>query len=124
MIPYAGVSFMTYESLKEWCLTNEFVKPFAVQDAGLKASALLACGALSGAAAQTASYPFEVIRRHMQVAGIHHAPSQSSWKVAKEIFLSRGIRGLFVGLSIGYMKVTPMFAVSFYTYEWMQNIFR
>jgi len=29
----------------------------------------------------------------------------------------RGFRGFFVGLTIGYAKVVPMVAASFYTYE-------
>ncbi|EEB87097.1 hypothetical protein MPER_15703, partial [Moniliophthora perniciosa FA553] len=37
-------------------------KPTPIQD--------LTIGAVSGALAQTASYPFEVIRRRMQVGGI------------------------------------------------------
>ncbi|RWA04000.1 hypothetical protein EKO27_g11100, partial [Xylaria grammica] len=33
------------------------------------------------------------------------------------IFKERGLSGFFVGLSIGYVKIVPMAAVSFYTYE-------
>ena len=34
-----------------------------------------------------------------------------------QIWRERGWRGFFVGLGIGYMKVVPMVAVSFYVYE-------
>jgi solute carrier family 25 protein 16 len=38
------------------------------------------------------------------------------------ILRERGIRGFFVGLTIGYVKVVPLAAVSFYTYERMKLI--
>jgi solute carrier family 25 protein 16 len=31
--------------------------------------------------------------------------------------MERGYKGFFVGLTIGYVKVVPMAAVSFYAYE-------
>jgi solute carrier family 25 protein 16 len=38
-------------------------------------------------------------------------------ETARMIFRERGFRGFFVGLTIGYVKVMPMAAVAFYTYE-------
>ncbi|TPX34524.1 hypothetical protein SmJEL517_g02906 [Synchytrium microbalum] len=160
MIPYAGVSFLTYESLKTWCMdsvigpwavinwdefnnqpkenTNgaEYVKP------QLRVWAYLSSGALSGMVAQASSYPLEVIRRNMQVDGVRHTaearsnsgnriPSSSSssasinrttLQTAKWIYARKGIPGFFVGLSIGFVKVGPMFAVSFYVYEYMKHM--
>jgi len=43
----------------------------------------------------------------------------------RRIWLERGIKGFFVGLTIGYVKVVPMVAVSFYVYErskWLLGI--
>jgi solute carrier family 25 protein 16 len=36
--------------------------------------------------------------------------------VARLIFAERGFPGFFVGLGIGYIKVVPMFAVTFFVY--------
>jgi solute carrier family 25 protein 16 len=36
---------------------------------------------------------------------------------ARTIWLERGFRGFWVGLTIGYMKVIPMVATSFFVYE-------
>jgi solute carrier family 25 protein 16 len=38
-------------------------------------------------------------------------------ETARRIWAERGLRGFFVGLGIGYLKVVPMVAVSFWTYE-------
>jgi solute carrier family 25 (mitochondrial carrier protein), member 16 len=38
-------------------------------------------------------------------------------ETAKMIWMERGWKGFFVGLTIGYVKVVPMVAVSFYVYE-------
>ena len=133
MIPYAGVSFLTYESLKTFASTH-FVEYTLVQEENktnksgqprLRAWAYLTCGALSGALAQTASYPLEVIRRMMQVAGSEALPTnmehRNTISTAKSIGRRKGLRGFYVGLTIGYIKVAPMFAVSFYVYEAMKK---
>ncbi|EGF77606.1 hypothetical protein BATDEDRAFT_13935 [Batrachochytrium dendrobatidis JAM81] len=132
MIPYAGVSFLTYETLKSYMLMhyqqytlsnwNESsdlhtpIKPI------LNALTNLTIGGISGVIAQTFSYPFEVVRRHMQVSGksaLGHEHT-STFNTVKDIFRRKGFRGFWIGLSIGYIKVTPMFAVSFYSYEWLK----
>ena len=70
--------------------------------------------------AQTFSYPIEVIRKHMQVS--LHQDHSTILKTTVDIYKQRGLRGFFAGLTIGYVKVTPMFAVSFYTYEYMKSV--
>ena len=119
MIPYAGVSFLTYESLKETALHY----PWAHYESArgrpeLTGSVLLVCGAVSGLLAQTMSYPLEIVRRHMQVAARTGDKSYTTFQTIRHIYARKGFKGFWVGLSIGYMKVTPMFAVSFYVYEW------
>ena len=84
----------------------------------LKAYAQLLAGGFAGMCSQTAAYPFEVIRRRMQVGGAVNQGQHLSFKsTAKLIYRESGFRGFFVGLSIGYMKVIPMVACSFYVYE-------
>lgn len=38
-------------------------------------------------------------------------------ETVKRVLVERGWRGFFVGLSIGYLKVAPMTATSFFVYE-------
>ncbi|KAJ2725735.1 coenzyme A transporter [Coemansia sp. Benny D115] len=144
IVPYGGVSFLTHEyftALLRGRFAQVAAKPgdeHGGSDGGgsqrgrrrrrkvreLKAGAELAAGGLSGICAQTASYPFELVRRRMQIAGAHD-PSRrgSAVRVAQEVWRSAGARGFFVGLTIGYVKVVPMFAVSFYTYEKLKAMF-
>ncbi|KAI9240284.1 MAG: mitochondrial carrier domain-containing protein [Podila humilis] len=135
MIPYAGVSFYTHDILQEFCRQRIPWTLKAKQNRGLpdqngdysrlelKTVAELGCGGIAGAVAMTVSYPLEVVRRQMQVAGaLNPKVFLSMWETATRLYASKGPRGFFVGLSIGYLKVTPMVAVSFTVYERMKAL--
>lgn len=119
MVPYAGTSFLVWGYLR-----SIFIPPAPNTDSQPKYKykshpiADLVIGAISGATAQTVSYPFEVIRRRQQVGGLVRP---SEWlgfrETCKEVYSRAGWRGFFVGLSIGYLKVVPMTAVSFACWE-------
>jgi solute carrier family 25 protein 16 len=54
----------------------------------------------------------------MQVAGaVGDSHRLSIVETGRRIFMERGFRGFWVGLTIGYMKVVPMVATSFFVYE-------
>ena len=158
MLPYAGVSFLTHDTVGDW-LRHESVAAYTTiphssidetdthkkhlaqnyrtHRPQLTASAQLFAGAIAGLVSQTSSYPFEVVRRRMQVSGVMQAPPKPSTTLpdpkvmakavkklkpsilgtAKLIWKENGFRGFWVGLTIGYMKVLPMGATSFYVYE-------
>lgn len=134
MIPYAGVSFFTHYLLTEFCrteLADLTTKPSLAAGkldsrgqnikAPLKTWVELTVGGLSGAIAQTVSYPLEVIRRRMQVYGaVDPTRYVGFWQTIRTIWVTNGFKGFFVGLSIGYLKVTPMVAVSFTVYHRMK----
>ncbi|KAI8601833.1 mitochondrial carrier domain-containing protein [Dissophora ornata] len=135
MIPYAGVSFFTHDVAQEFCREHlpQTLKP--IQNRGLpdkngdysrpelRTWAELACGGIAGALSQTASYPLEVVRRKMQVAGAREAREfVGMLETAKRLYIAKGARGFFVGLSIGYLKVTPMVAIAFTVYERMKTL--
>ncbi|ORX88346.1 mitochondrial carrier protein LEU5 [Basidiobolus meristosporus CBS 931.73] len=135
VIPYAGVSFWTHSMMQKLFRShfpNALVtKDRQTQETGekvrLKAWAQLVSGGVAGALAQTVSYPIEVTRRHFQVRGAVNPENNRTTvkEVVTKIYRSKGVGGFFVGLSIGYLKVTPLVAVSFYAYErmkWLLNI--
>src|SRR6266478_770494 len=63
-------------------------------------------GALSDVLAQTVSYPFEVVRRRMQVGGLNQPGRWLRWgETVHAIWMRGGARGFFVGLSIRYLKI-------------------
>ena len=113
MIPYAGVSFLSWGFLRSY-----FLPPSKVGHSSPTPFADLGIGAVSGAIAQTASYPFEVVRRRMQVGGITRPDRWLRWgETILTIWKASGWRGFYVGLTIGYLKVVPMTAVSFAAWQ-------
>lgn len=118
MIPYAGTSFLVWGYLK---------KKTPLKDGQKKHSTTLnlAYGAVAGAAAQTASYPFEVVRRRMQVGGLLR-PDRffGFWETVSFIYKRKGFMGFYVGLSIGYLKVIPLTAISFASWEAIKKVLK
>ncbi|RWV94501.1 hypothetical protein GW17_00042957, partial [Ensete ventricosum] len=72
-IPYVGLNFAVYESLKDWLVKSN---PYGlVEDSELSVVTRLACGAVAGTVGQTVAYPLDVIRRRMQMVGWKDAAS-------------------------------------------------
>lgn len=128
MIPYAGMSFLTHDTIGDWmrhpAITQWTTLPATQKNSSkarrvqLTAPAELFSGAVAGLVSQTASYPLEVIRRRMQVGGaVGDGHRMTMAETGRKIWLEKGWRGFFVGLTIGYMKVVPMVATSFFVYE-------
>lgn len=88
--------------------------------------AKLLCGGMAGAIAQSVSYPLDVTRRRMQLALMnpdtkHFAKGMIS--TLGHIYNEHGIiKGLYRGMSINYVRATPMVAVSFSTYELCKQV--
>lgn len=127
MLPYAGMSFLTHDTMGD-LLRHHSVAEYTTlprkkdhpldKPAPLRSWAELCAGGVAGLVSQSASYPLEVIRRRMQVGGaVGDGRRLRVGETAGMIFRERGIPGFFVGLTIGYVKVIPMAAVAFYTYE-------
>lgn len=131
MIPYAGMSFLTHDtvgdilrrpSLAKWTTLPQPENAPVGKAAPLRSWAELFAGGVAGLISQTASYPLEVIRRRMQVGGaVGDGHRLRISETARIILRERGFRGFFVGLTIGYVKVAPLAAASFYTYERMKT---
>ncbi|KAF4464954.1 mitochondrial carrier leu5 [Fusarium albosuccineum] len=133
MVPYAGVSFLTHDTVGDIMRSPAFEKYTTLpkkqnhppgKPAPLRSWAELCSGGIAGLISQTASYPLEVIRRRMQVGGaVGDGRRLRIGETASMIFRERGIPGFYVGLTIGYVKVIPMVAIGFYTYERMKLVF-
>ena len=120
IIPYAGVSFFTFDYLKKNFRISENAKNTSTsKDALMK----FFCGLLAGAAGQTVAYPLDVVRRQMQLHSLTtHLPTYKSFPEAiYHLFKSAGVRGFFTGLSINYLKVAPATAISFVSYEYLKE---
>lgn len=109
--PYVGLNFMCYESLKSFIKKNVQPDPSTVQ--------LLSCGGAAGAIAQTVTYPFDVLRRKMQMQGFnsYHPVHGSTWACVKHTWQTQSIGGFYKGLIPNYLKVVPSIAITFVVYE-------
>ncbi|KAJ5585016.1 Mitochondrial carrier protein LEU5 [Penicillium hispanicum] len=130
MLPYAGVSFLTHDTVGDW-LRHPTVARYTTlpekeskssrkgsRRPQLTATAELFSGAVAGIVSQTSSYPLEVIRRRMQVGGaVGGGQRLGIVETGHKIWLEKGFRGFWVGLTIGYIKVIPMAATAFFVYE-------
>jgi solute carrier family 25 protein 16 len=127
MVPYAGASFLAHDSMSDlmrhpklapWTVLPGTSRADAHKPAQLRYWAELSTGGIAGFVSQTVSYPLEVIRRRMQVGGVvGDGHRLGVAEVAGRIYAERGLKGFFVGLTIGYVKVVPMVATSFFVYE-------
>ncbi|XHG04322.1 hypothetical protein AWENTII_007597 [Aspergillus wentii] len=130
MLPYAGISFLTHDTVGDWLRLPAFAPYTTIPGSEtnssnkgsrshqLTAAAELFSGAVAGLVSQTSSYPFEVIRRRMQVSGaVGDGHRLRILETARIILMEKGFRGFFVGLTIGYIKVIPMGATSFFVYD-------
>ena len=129
MLPYAGVSFLTHDTAGDWLRSPALarytmtVSPRSGKPI-LRYWAELLSGGFAGLVSQTAAYPLEVLRRRMQVGGaVGDGHRLGMAETTGRIWREKGWRGFFVGLGIGYMKVVPMAAVSFFVYEKCKVLF-
>ncbi|KAF7428039.1 hypothetical protein PC9H_007258 [Pleurotus ostreatus] len=109
--PYVGINFAAYEFLRG------IVTPPGKSSVARK----LMCGALAGSISQTLTYPFDVLRRKMQVTGMASNALGIKYNGALDALASivrtEGVKGLYRGLWPNLLKVAPSIATSFFTYE-------
>ncbi|OAA54087.1 solute carrier family 25 member 42 [Niveomyces insectorum RCEF 264] len=96
-----GLNFMTYEAVRTYFTKEGEKNPNAVRK--------LAAGAISGAVAQTCTYPFDVLRRRFQINTMSGMGYQykSIADAVRIIITQEGIRGLYKGIVPNLLKVAP-----------------
>ncbi|RRT76598.1 hypothetical protein B296_00007817 [Ensete ventricosum] len=135
MIPYVGLNFAVYESLKEWLIKSN---PYGlVEDSDLSVVTRLGCGAVAGTVGQTVAYPLDVIRRRMQMVGWKDAASVVTGQgrsggapleytgmvdAFRKTVRHEGFGALYKGLVPNSVKVVPSIAIAFVTYEVVKDI--
>lgn len=134
VIPYVGLNFAVYESLKDWLVKT---RPFGLaQDTELSVATKLGCGAVAGTIGQTVAYPLDVIRRRMQMGGWKNAasvvigdgkskaPVEYSGMIDafRKTVRHEGVGALYKGLVPNSVKVVPSIAIAFVTYEVVKDI--
>ncbi|KAF2493757.1 mitochondrial carrier protein-like protein [Lophium mytilinum] len=113
--PYVGLNFMVYESMRV-AFTKE-------GDSDPNAAGKLAAGAISGAVAQTCTYPFDVLRRRFQINTMSGMGYQynSIGGAIRQIIKTEGVRGLYKGIVPNLLKVAPSMASSWLSFEFTRD---
>ena len=134
ILPYAGLSFGTFETLKVALIrrTAPDGRVARGQENALSIPERLACGAISGLVAQTATYPLDTVRRRMQTEGAvgvdyrsgSSAPRRftSMAATARAIVLSEGAAALFKGVSMNWVKGPVAVSISFTSFDTIKRL--
>ncbi|GFP96873.1 probable mitochondrial adenine nucleotide transporter btl3 [Phtheirospermum japonicum] len=79
-------------------------------------------GAIAGACAEAATYPFEVLRRQLQLQG--RATRLSTLATFVKIVERGGVPALYAGLIPSLLQVLPSASISFFVYEFMKIVLK
>lgn len=136
ILPYSGVAFTINEQAKKQIAQMTGREPTTIER--------MQCGALAGLVAQSMTYPLEVTRRRMQTIGIVRAAgtdaavnvlggtirTSKAHRVAQtlekdptmlatltHVLREQGLRGLFKGVSMNWVKGPVAFSISFTTFD-------
>ncbi|PSN64423.1 mitochondrial carrier protein-like protein [Corynespora cassiicola Philippines] len=109
--PYVGLNFMVYELARTQFTPEGQKDPSAIGKLG--------AGAVSGAVAQTCTYPFDVLRRRFQINTMSGMGYQYAGigDAIRMIVKTEGIRGLYKGIVPNLLKVAPSMASSWLSFE-------
>eukprot|EP01068_Selenidium_serpulae_P008368 Selendium_serpulae@DN4968_c0_g1_i4.p1 len=125
MFPYASISFCTFETLKRNIQQRQGKRE-------LSPAVYLVCGGTAGVLSQTATYPLDTVRKHMQT---HHflremrstVPLEPGPKAkgiietVKHVYRARGVRGFYNGVTFNWMKGFCAPGLSFMLHEVFNN---
>ena len=122
IVPYGGVSFATFESLKALYHRRELGDDSATSAADSMPTTTSPAGGASGFLAQTVTHPLHVVvRRLMQVYG-GEKYSEGLFQSLKTIYATEGIkRGLFRGVGLTWIKAPVAAAVGFTANDALQS---
>jgi solute carrier family 25 protein 42 len=118
VIPYAGFSFFTYETCKVY-----HKKYFG--DREIHPLERLCFGALAGVIGQTSSYPFDIVRRRLQVNRDPKLCRLGTREIFLKIYREEGlVNGLYKGLSMNWLKGPIAVGLSFTVFDLTQSTLR
>eukprot|EP00039_Didymoeca_costata_P026506 m.16036 g.16036 ORF g.16036 m.16036 type:complete len:315 (-) comp5569_c0_seq2:35-979(-) len=109
IVPYAGIAFSVMETLKASYLKSHPELP------SVPNAIHLIFGGAAGIIAQTSTYPLDTVRRRQQVStpdGV--VKYTSAMNTLRSIIVKEGLRGLYKGITMNWMKGPIASAVSFY----------
>lgn len=128
-VPNFAISYTVYGTLKEHVLDDELFYNVRKIDAEsgepkLGFALTLMCGAASGALSTLITFPFDTVRRRMQIQNLHIPESDrlTARQQATTVIKREGLSGLYRGLTPELMKVIPMVGTMFLMYEFTKDL--
>lgn len=128
-VPNFAISYSVYGTLKEYTLDDELFYNLRRVDADSGEPKLgffltILCGAASGFVATSLTFPFDTIRRRMQIQNLHVDPEHrlSSLQQLSRLVRNEGLTSLYRGLTPEMLKVIPMVGTMFVVYEWSKDV--
>ncbi|XP_028572697.2 mitochondrial thiamine pyrophosphate carrier [Podarcis muralis] len=120
IVPYAGFQFSFYSLLKklyDWIVPSEEMKTGNIKN--------FVCGSCAGVLSKTLTYPFDLFKKRLQVAGFEQARAAFGQvrtysglvDCAQQIARDEGARGFFKGLSPSLLKAAFATGFTFFWYE-------
>jgi solute carrier family 25 thiamine pyrophosphate transporter 19 len=117
IVPYMGLFFASYETLKPVMANSPLPLPLGSSDA--------VAGILASVLSKTAVYPLDTTRKRLQVQGPNRAryvhrniPTYTGVLMTlRHIWRHEGRRGMYRGLTVSLLKAAPASAVTMWTYE-------
>ena len=123
-VPNLAISYTVYGTLKEYVLDDDVFYNLRKIDAEsgdpkLGFALTLACGAASGTLSTLVTFPFDTVRRRMQIQNLHIPEPErlTARQQASSVIQREGLSGLYRGLTPELMKVIPMVGTMFLVYE-------
>ncbi|KAK9804591.1 hypothetical protein WJX73_004462 [Symbiochloris irregularis] len=109
-VAHVAIQFPLYEAIKARLALQHDKDP-----SNLRATDLMIASATSKMIASTATYPHEVVRAHMHVAG--SGPFQGFVRTCQQIFSDEGVKGFYRGCTTNLLRTTPAAALTFTSFE-------
>jgi len=126
-IPNFAISYSVYGTLKEYVLDDElFYNMRKINDESGEESLgfrlTLLCGAASGIFSTLVTFPFDTVRRRMQIQNLHveKANRLTGYQQFTSLIRTEGLRAIYRGLTPELLKVVPMVGTMFTTYEFLK----
>lgn len=127
-VPNFSISWVVYGSLKEYALEDELFYNLRRVDTETGEHKLgflltLGCGAASGTLSTLVTFPFDTVRRRMQIQGQHFAPEErlTGIQMIRSLLKKDGVKGFYRGLTPEVLKVVPMVGTMFTVYELLKD---
>lgn len=115
-VPYTAVQFVALQQVRQLAVTHGLTA-----NPSFSPVISFTSGAIAGAAATVASYPFDLLRTTMAAQG-EPKVYRSMWDAARGIVSNRGVQGLYSGLGVTLVEIIPYAALQFGLYDALNGL--